>query len=74
MRKKNQIRAAAINLRTLPEQSVQIEHADNLLEKNRTDIFQEAARDRAYSPGNKGLIKRRKSSIKSSSYWMRVNF
>ena len=40
---------AAINLRALPEQHDLIDHAVNLLGKNRLDFMLEAARDRAQS-------------------------
>lgn len=42
-------RAAAINLRALPEQRDLIDHAANLLGKNRSDFMLEAACERAQS-------------------------
>lgn len=41
------MRAAAINLRALPEQRELIDHAANLLGKNRSDFMLEAACERA---------------------------
>ncbi len=41
------MRAAAINLRALPEQRDLIDHAAQLLGKNRSDFMLEAACDRA---------------------------
>lgn len=41
------MRAAAINLRALPEQRDLIDHAANLLGKNRSDFMLEAACERA---------------------------
>lgn len=41
------MRAAAINLRALPEQRSLIDHAANLLGKNRSDFMLEAACERA---------------------------
>ncbi|MCL2524847.1 MAG: DUF1778 domain-containing protein [Betaproteobacteria bacterium] len=41
------MRAAAINLRALPEQRDLIDHAANLLGKNRSDFMLEAASERA---------------------------
>ncbi len=41
------MRAAAINLRALPEQRDLIDHAANLLGKNRSDFMLESACDRA---------------------------
>jgi uncharacterized protein (DUF1778 family) len=41
------VRDAAINLRALPEQRDLIDHAANLLGKNRSDFMLEAACDRA---------------------------
>ncbi|MDO9224627.1 MAG: DUF1778 domain-containing protein [Pseudomonadota bacterium] len=41
------MRDAAINLRALPEQRDLIDHAANLLGKNRSDFMLEAACDRA---------------------------
>lgn len=43
------MRAAAINLRALPEQRDLIDHAANLLGKNRSDFMLEAACERAQS-------------------------
>ena len=43
------MRAAAINLRALPEQRDLIDHAAQLLGKNRSDFMLEAACDRAQS-------------------------
>jgi uncharacterized protein (DUF1778 family) len=43
------MRDAAINLRALPEQRDLIDHAANLLGKNRSDFMLEAACDRAQS-------------------------
>ena len=43
------MRAAAINLRALPEQRDLIDHAASLLGKNRSDFMLEAACDRAQS-------------------------
>jgi len=43
------MRAAAINLRALPEQRELIDHAANLLGKNRSDFMLEAACERAQS-------------------------
>ena len=43
------MRAAAINLRELPEQRDLIDHAARLLGKNRSDFMLEAACDRAQS-------------------------
>jgi uncharacterized protein (DUF1778 family) len=43
------MRDAAINLRALPEQRDLIDHAANLLGKNRSDFMLEAACDRARS-------------------------
>jgi uncharacterized protein (DUF1778 family) len=41
------MRAAAINLRALPEQRDLIDHAANLLGKNRSDFMLEASCERA---------------------------
>lgn len=43
------MRAAAINLRALPEQRDLIDHAASLLGKNRSDFMLEAACERAQS-------------------------
>ncbi|MDZ4115301.1 MAG: DUF1778 domain-containing protein [Xanthomonadaceae bacterium] len=43
------MRAAAINLHALPEQRDLIDHAANLLGKNRSDFMLEAACERAQS-------------------------
>ena len=43
------MRDAAINLRALPEQRDLIDHAANLLGKNRSDFMLEAACDKAQS-------------------------
>ena len=43
------MRAAAINLRALPEQRDLIDHAANMLGKNRSDFMLEAACERAQS-------------------------
>ena len=43
------MRVAAINLRALPEQRDLIDHAANLLGKNRSDFMLEAACERAQS-------------------------
>ena len=43
------MRAAAINLRALPEQRDLIDHAANLVGKNRSDFMLEAACERAQS-------------------------
>ncbi|MBS4050457.1 MAG: DUF1778 domain-containing protein [Methylomonas sp.] len=43
------MRAATINLRALPEQRDLIDHAANLLGKNRSDFMLEAACERAQS-------------------------
>jgi uncharacterized protein (DUF1778 family) len=43
------MRAASINLRALPEQRDLIDHAANLLGKNRSDFMLEAACERAQS-------------------------
>ncbi len=43
------MRTAAINLRALPQQRELIDHAANLLGKNRSDFMLEAACDRAQS-------------------------
>jgi uncharacterized protein (DUF1778 family) len=43
------MRAAAINLRALPEQRDLIDHAANVLGKNRSDFMLEAACERAQS-------------------------
>lgn len=43
------MRAAAINLRALPEQRDLIDHAAQVLGKNRSDFMLEAACDRAQS-------------------------
>jgi uncharacterized protein (DUF1778 family) len=43
------MRAAAINLRALPEQRDLIDHAAHLLGKNRSDFMLEAACERAQS-------------------------
>lgn len=43
------MRAAAINLRALPEQRDLIDHAADLLGKNRSDFMLEAACERAQS-------------------------
>ena len=43
------MRAAAINIRALPEQRDLIDHAANLLGKNRSDFMLEAACERAQS-------------------------
>ena len=43
------MRAAAINLRALPEQRDLIDHAANLLGKNRSEFMLEAACERAQS-------------------------
>jgi uncharacterized protein (DUF1778 family) len=43
------MRAASINLRALPEQRDLIDHAANMLGKNRSDFMLEAACERAQS-------------------------
>ena len=43
------MRAAAINLRALPEQRDLIDHAASLLGKNRSDFMLEAACERAHA-------------------------
>ena len=43
------MRAAAINIRALPEQRDLIDHAASLLGKNRSDFMLEAASERAQS-------------------------
>jgi uncharacterized protein (DUF1778 family) len=47
--KGNLMRDASINLRALPEQRDLIDHAANLLGKNRSDFMLEAACDKARS-------------------------
>lgn len=49
MQMENTMRAAAINLRALPEQRDLIDHAAGLLGKNRSDFMLEAACERARS-------------------------